>query len=58
MVKSKADRPTHFRAFKADADLALAMSKLEARDGISTSEMIRRALRRYLKAAGVYKERK
>jgi len=41
-------------------DLVLAMAKLQVRDGIPTSEQIRRALRLWLKTKGVYnpKEKK
>lgn len=39
-------------------DLLAAMEKLQARDGMPVSEQIRRALREWLKAKRVYKERK
>ena len=39
-------------------DLAAAVAKLHRRDGIPASEQIRRALRPWLKAKGVLKEKK
>jgi len=39
-------------------DLLLAMAKLHKRDGISTSEMIKRALAVWLEKKDVYKQKK
>ena len=50
--------PKTFMAFRPDPDLARAMATLSARDGISTSEQIRRALRQWLKKKGVYQTTK
>lgn len=47
-----------FMAFRPDPELADAMAKLYARDGISTSEQIRRALRAYLTKKKVYTPKK
>ena len=47
-------QPKTFMAFRADPELAKAMAKLQARDGISTSEQIRRALREWLTKKGTY----
>ncbi len=47
-----------FVGLRLDADLAHAMAKLQARDGISTSEQIRRALKAFLRQKLVYKEKK
>jgi hypothetical protein len=49
--------PKSFMAFRPDPELAKAMAKLQARDGISTSEQIRRALRVWLKQKGVFREK-
>jgi len=46
--------PTTFKAFRPKPEMAEAMRKLKARDGISDSEQIRRALEKFLKAKGVY----
>lgn len=45
---------TTFTAFRADPALATAMQRLHARDGISMSEQIRRALKVWLAQKGVY----
>jgi hypothetical protein len=39
--------------FRVDADVLAGMQRLQARDGISYSEQIRRALRPWLEAKGV-----
>jgi hypothetical protein len=45
--------------FRIDEDLVEAMQRLQERDGIPSSEQIRRALRPWLEAKGVMKaERK
>ena len=44
--------------FRPGSDVLAAMTKLQQRDGVPPSEQIRRALRQWLKAKGVYKEKK
>jgi ribbon-helix-helix CopG family protein len=58
MLTSMTKLPKTFMAFRPDPEMAKAMAKLTDRDGISTSEQIRRALRQWLKAKGVYKEKR
>ena len=48
------DNPRTFMAFRADPELARAMQRLHARDGISLSEQIRRALTEWLTKKKVY----
>jgi len=43
-----------FTAFRAEPELAQAMARLQQRDGISTSEQIRRGLKMFLAKKGVY----
>ena len=43
-------------AFRIDADLWAAMERLRIRDGINASEMIRRALRPWLRSKGVLQQ--
>jgi hypothetical protein len=52
-AKPKPKARTYFMAFRPTADLALAMAKLEKRDGINTSTQIRRALTLFLKTKGI-----
>ena len=49
---------SHMTTVRLPDDLLAAMEKLQARDGIPASEQIRRALREWLKAKRVYKEKK
>jgi hypothetical protein len=58
--RRKASKKGHkeLRAFRFPKDLADAMDKLQERDGISQSEMARRALRPFLERKGVLKPRK
>ena len=49
---------SHMKTVRLPDDLAAAMEKLQARDGIPDSEQIRRALRQWLKARGVYSPKK
>jgi hypothetical protein len=51
-------QPKTFMAFRADPELASAMQKLHARDGISISEQMRRALTAWLTAKRVYTPKK
>ena len=50
--------PKPFMAFRPDPALAKAMAKLTERDGMSTSEQIRRGVRLLLKQKGLWKEKK
>lgn len=47
-----------FMAFRAEPEMARAMQRLTARDGISTSEQIRRALAEWLTKKGTYTRKK
>jgi len=49
---------SHVTTIRMPEDITKAMVKLHARDGISQSEQIRRALVAFLKSKGVYKEKK
>jgi hypothetical protein len=46
------------RGFRPDAALDKAMLKLQARDGISFSEQLKRAMEAYLTKRGVYTAKK
>jgi hypothetical protein len=50
--------PKTFMAFRPDPEMAKAMLKLHARDGISISEQMRRALEKWLTVKGVYTPKK
>ncbi len=52
--KSKPELASTFMAFRAEPDMARAMLRLQARDGISISEQIRRALAMWLATKRVY----
>jgi hypothetical protein len=57
MTKAKKPAPKDqrlFMAFRPEPEMARAMHRLHARDGITMSEQIRRALQRFLKSKGVY----
>jgi Arc/MetJ-type ribon-helix-helix transcriptional regulator len=49
---------TNLTTVRLPEDVLAAMKKLQARDGIPTSEQIRRALRKWLAAKGVYTVKK
>ena len=48
MAQHTPDRKDKSISVRVDADLAAAMDNLQARDGISPSEMVRRSLRAWL----------
>ena len=48
----------HMTTVRLPDDLVKAMQKLQDRDGIPTSEQIRRALRIFLEKKGVYAPKK
>ena len=50
--------PKTFMAFRADPEMARARLKLTARDGISVSEQMRRALTDWLTKKKVYTPKK
>ena len=47
-----------FVAFRPEPDLARAMARLQERDGITTTELLRRAVRSFLRKKGILKETK
>jgi hypothetical protein len=44
-----------FVAFRPEPELARAMAKLQERDGITTTELLRRSVRMFLKHKGILK---
>jgi len=53
MAKTIPPKVRDFMAFRPEKELAEAMARLEKRDGISTSEMLRRGVKLYLKQKGI-----
>ena len=56
-MPTKPPTPDVITTVRLPVDLIAAIEKLQDRDGIGTSEQIRRALRRWLTTKGVYKEK-